>query len=62
MELVLLVREVEGEGIVTWPYTSHCVAGDHVLPVLGLWRARLKKRDGVYRPEEGAEPRTRSLG
>lgn len=55
MELVLLLREVEGGGIVAWPCVSHCVAGDHVLPVLGLW----KKRDSVYSPEEeqNLEPR-----
>lgn len=44
MELVLLLREVEGEGIVAWPYMSHCVAGDHVLPVLGLWKMSLEEK------------------
>lgn len=42
MELVLLLREVEG--IVDQPYVSHCVAGDHVLVILGLWNTSLEEK------------------
>lgn len=44
VELVLLSREAEGEGIVVCPCVSHWVAGDHVLPVLGLRKANLKEK------------------
>lgn len=44
MELVLLLREVEGGEIVAWPCVSHCVAGDPVLPVLSLWKVSLEEK------------------
>lgn len=46
MELVLLLREGEGEGerIVAQPYVSHCVAGDHVLVILSLWNRSLEEK------------------
>lgn len=31
-----------GKGTIPWSYVSHCVAGDHMLPVLGLWETRLE--------------------
>lgn len=62
MGLISLVREAEGEGIIAWLYVSHCVAGDHVLPFLGLWKTRLKTRDYVYRQEEGAYSQESRLG